>query len=125
MAAYAAAAATATVEVGAGAVAATERGRVVIGENMKRVIDYARRVGAEAFKGNSMEANRAWIREQMQYGKEIIDIGPDFVRRLDRLRQGLRPDSKFYNMERQETVGYPLTRAWDRVGRFWGSGPSR
>lgn len=125
--AYAAVVGAASVEVGVGAVtagsAAVERGKVVIGENMSRVIDYARRIGAETFKGSGMEANRAWVREQMQRGKEIIDIGPYFLRRLERFRAGRRPDSPFYNMERQETAGYPVTRAWQRAGRLWGSGP--
>jgi RHS repeat-associated protein len=70
-------------------------GRVVIGENMDRVQRFADRLGADTFRGEGMEANMRWIREQKTAGKEIIDIGPDFSRREKRVSQGTRPDSPF------------------------------
>jgi RHS repeat-associated protein len=82
------------------------RGIVVTGENMKRVDMYAAKVGADTFKGEGMEANRAWIRRARADGKQVVDIGPDFKRRAERLDRGSIPYSRFYNMERTETNGY-------------------
>ncbi len=95
---------------------------VVIGENMARVQAYAGKVGGEIFTGKTMAANRAWIQAARDSGRPIIDIGPDFVRRVERFLAGRRPDSIFYNMERTELVGYGnLQRAWVRTGRFDGT----
>jgi hypothetical protein len=73
---------------------------------MKRVRGYAARIGGEVFEGTGMAENRAWIQQARAAGREIIDIGPDFTRRLEWSREGKRPDSIFYNMERMETSGY-------------------
>ena len=89
---------------------------------MARVQAYAEKIGGEIFTGKTMAANRAWIKAARDSGRPIIDIGPDFVRRVERFRAGLRPDSIFYNMERTELVGYGnLQRAWVRTGRFDGT----
>ena len=98
---------------------------VVIGENMDRVGPYASRIGAETFKGTGMEANRLWIQEARDAGRQIIDIGPDFTRRAERVKEGiLRPDSPFYNMERMETTGYEnYLKVFERTGRYEGRMP--
>lgn len=62
------------------------------------------------------EANRAWIEAAQNEGKEIVDIGPDFGRRLERQLQGERPDSPFYNMERQWSEKVGRKSSSDRVG---------
>jgi hypothetical protein len=69
-----------------------------------------------------MEANRLWIRAARQEGKAIIDVGPDFGRRLERYLQGVRPDSPFYNMERME-AGEAVRSIFKRLGRFQGGVP--
>jgi hypothetical protein len=100
------------------------RGRVVIGENMARVQRYADEIRAETFKGTGMAENRAFIQQAMREGKEVLDIGPDFSRRLTRTLEGQRPDSPFYNMERMETRGYDAyQRLFERNGRFEGGVP--
>jgi RHS repeat-associated protein len=98
---------------------AMEKSVVVIGENMDRVSEYASRIGAETFQGTGMEANRLWIQEAQSAGKQVIDIGPDFARRLERVGDGIRPDSPFYNMERMETTGYVnYLKVFERAGKF-------
>jgi RHS repeat-associated protein len=93
---------------------------IVIGENMKRVRTAAKKLGADVFEGRGRAENLAWIREAKARGDTIYDIGPDFPRRLERFMQGKRPDSIWYNLERQETTGYPLVKLFDRLGKFWG-----
>lgn len=100
------------------------KGRVVIGENMARVQRYADEIGAETFKGTGMAENRAFIQQAVREGKEVLDIGPDFSRRLTRTLEGQRPNSTFYNMERMETRGYgAYRRVFERSGRFEGGVP--
>jgi hypothetical protein len=103
---------------------AAKNGTVVIGENMARVEGYASRIGAETFQGTGMEANRLWIQEARSAGKQVIDIGPDFARRAQRVEQGIRPDSIFYNMERMETTGYEnYLKIFERTGKYSGGVP--
>jgi hypothetical protein len=98
--------------------------RIVIGENMERVRAMAQRLGAETFQGTGMEANRAWIQLKKAQGYEIYDIGPDFARRLQRVEQGIRPDSLFYNMERAETLNHnKYIRVFERTGKYQGGVP--
>ncbi len=97
---------------------------VVVGENMARVEGYASRIGAETFQGMGMEANRLWIQEARLAGKQVVDIGPDFARRLQRVENGIRPDSPFYNMERIETTGYEnYIKVFERTGKYQGRVP--
>ena len=71
-----------------------------------------------------MEANRLWIQEARNAGKQVIDIGPDFARRAQRVEQGIRPDSIFYNMERMETKGYEnYLKVFERTGKYTGGVP--
>jgi len=101
---------------------------VVIGENMDRVRRYAEQIGGQTINDFvedwSMEANENWIRQMRAAGKEIIDIGPDFQRRLYRVREGIRPDASAYNLERQVLQGYEwYRRAFQRMGKYWGGVP--
>jgi RHS repeat-associated protein len=105
---------------------------VVIGENMKdRVIPYAKRIGAETI--DDWLAGRAWtpqlndefIAAIKAEGREIIDIGPDFERRLryrlDPSDPRGRPPSIIYSRERQQLRGYPKHhRVYQRFGKYWG-----
>jgi len=55
-------------------------------------------------------------------GKEIIDIGPDFNRRLIDLEKGIPYHRKNYNMERQRTKGYEgYKKGFERKGKFEGT----
>jgi len=104
---------------------------IVIGENMaERVIPYAQQIGAQTINDFipaerwSMEANEAWIRQMRAEGREIIDIGPHFRRRLDRALDGIRPDSEAYNMERRVLQGYEgYRKVFQRSGKYWGGVP--
>ncbi|MGC8947644.1 MAG: hypothetical protein ACP5N6_16030, partial [Anaerolineae bacterium] len=104
---------------------------IVIGENMvERVVPYARQVGAQTINDFipaerwSMEANEAWIRQMRAEGREIIDIGPHFKRRLDRVLDGVRPDSEAYNLERRILRGYDgYRKVFQRSGKYWGGVP--
>ncbi|MEA3212918.1 MAG: hypothetical protein QOE70_5975 [Chthoniobacter sp.] len=97
---------------------------VVIGENMARVNAYAARVGGETFKGAGMDANRLWIQEAQASGRQVIDIGPDFARRAQRVEQGILPDSLSYNMERLETAGSSnYLKLFERSGKYQGGVP--
>ncbi|MGQ0385074.1 MAG: RHS repeat-associated core domain-containing protein [Gammaproteobacteria bacterium] len=94
---------------------------IVIGENMARVAAYASRIGGDFFAGRGMAANQAWIEAARDAGRKIIDIGPDFERRLTRLMNDRRLDSIYYNMERRATRGYQsLQTVWQRAGKHWG-----
>lgn len=102
---------------------------IVIGENMaNRVRPYAQRIGAQTINDFippehwTMQANEAWIKQMRAEGREIIDIGPDFERRLERVRRGVRPDAPAYNLERETLQGYQKYRkVFERSGKYWGS----
>ncbi len=107
---------------------------VVIGENMERVKAYARRVGAETIDDWlagcqwSRELNEVWVREMMEQGRRVYDIGPNFARRLKRfaaIRAGKQnvppPISEAYNLERRILKGYPnYIKRYIRTGRWEG-----
>ena len=89
---------------------AGKKAPIIIGENMKRVRQYAKEIGGHAYQpwknvpfdyNLAMKRNKRWINDMMAEGREIIDIGPDFARR----RTGVAP-SDFYNMERSQVKGY-------------------
>lgn len=98
-----------------GATGIAKRATIVIGENMeKRVILYAKKIGANWYRArrgtpvkNWMKNNREALRTWMQKGKKIIDIGPDKLR-----RKKFGP-SENYEMERRilNKNKYPVT--WD------------
>jgi hypothetical protein len=105
---------------------------VVIGENMKRVEAYARRIGAEtindwlAGRKWSLELNAVWVHEMKEQGRRVIDIGPHFERRW-RFIKGLekgQPPSDVYALERRLLKGYPLyEKHFIRGGRYGGGVP--
>jgi len=89
---------------------ATKKPPIIIGENMKRVKEYADKTGGHAYRpwknepfdyDLAMKRNKRWIQDQQKQGREIIDIGPDFQRRAATGRS-----SPFYEMERQSLKGY-------------------
>jgi len=95
---------------------------------MQRVKAYARQIGAEtiddwlAGRGWSMELNAVWIRQMMQQGRRVIDIGPDFYSRYLGYRQISRHPSKHaYALERALLRNYGnYERAFKRTGREGG-----
>ena len=103
---------------------------IVIGEDMQRVEKYAaENPGVETYPGppegvDGMEHNRQWLRDQIEQGAVVDDIGPAFSRRRDRAAKGKRGDSPFYGMERTETKNYPKRRKrFERRGRTEGGLP--
>jgi RHS repeat-associated protein len=101
---------------------------VVIGENMKRVQQYADEIGGHAYRpwendpfdyNLGMRRNKRWIEDIKRQDRDIIDIGPDFPRRS----LGREP-SDFYNMERTQLKGYGNYRkVFERTGRTSGGVP--
>lgn len=82
---------------------------IVMGENMKRVEAAASKLGAHAYSPwasspfdypLAMRRNERWIKDQIRDGAILIDVGPDFSRRADRIASGQRGSSEFYEMER-------------------------
>jgi hypothetical protein len=115
--------------------AARELPPVVIGENMERVTAYARRIGAETIddwlggRPWSEELNKEWILQMMREGRRVIDIGPDFPRRLKRHLARLRgenaphPVSSPYSLERCLLKQYQYLhyeKRFTREGKWWG-----
>jgi RHS repeat-associated protein len=111
----------ALLDSGGAASGAGGRATVVIGENMTRVESYASQIGAETFEGEGMAANRIWMQDAMESGKRVVDIGPDFPRRLDRFLSGEPIDRPIYNMERMEAKGYDFyIKVFERTGKYQG-----
>ena len=103
---------------------------VIIGENMKRVSDFANKNGGVTINDFipssewSLEKNTDWIKQMVDEGREIIDIGPHFNRRLDDLEAGRDPYRLAYNLERMITKGYENYRkVFDRLGKWRGGVP--
>ncbi|HOV48078.1 MAG TPA: RHS repeat-associated core domain-containing protein [Anaerolineae bacterium] len=107
--------------------AAGHRSPTVIGENMERVRRYAKQIGGETI--DDWLAGRTWTRELNdefiaavnKEGREVIDIGPDFDRRLRHCLDPAdplgRPPSLVYGSERRQLLGYENYRR--AYGRFW------
>ncbi|MEH0825746.1 MULTISPECIES: hypothetical protein [unclassified Micromonospora] len=101
---------------------------LIIGENMKRVKEYAKQVDGHAYRpwkndpfdfALGMRRNERMIKDAMRSGREIIDIGPDFARRA-----AGRAPSPFYNMERRVTSTYAnYTKVFERFGKLDGGVP--
>jgi hypothetical protein len=98
---------------------------VVIGENMERVRAYARMRGAMTINDWipspqwTFEKNMQWVRQIIAEGREVIDIGPDFLRRASTGRA-----SGVYEMERRLLKGYPnYVRDFQRWHRLQGGNP--
>jgi RHS repeat-associated protein len=88
---------------------ALKGGKVVIGETMKRVRNYASRVRAETFETTATTArqmfreNMSWLRGKMRQGSEVVGIGTDPQRAVR---------SPYYRAEQEliERRNYPVTR---------------
>ncbi|PAW83596.1 MAG: hypothetical protein B9S29_05410 [Opitutia bacterium Tous-C2FEB] len=109
---------------------AAKNAPIIMGENMGRVQSYANKVGGQTINDFipsnkwSMEANKAWVQQMRTEGRQIIDIGPDFARRAQRVRQGIRPDAPAYNLERMNLNGYGGYQSiFERTGRYSGGVP--
>ena len=106
---------------------------VVIGENMQgRVNPYAERIGGttidEWLGGRpwSQELNDEFIGAMKAEGREFVDIGPDFDRRLQNNLDPAngRPPSSVYGGERQQLQGYDnYTPVYTRDGKYQGGVP--
>lgn len=103
---------------------------IVIGEKMTRVQAYADKIGGKTINDFipterwSMEANETWVKQMRAEGREIVDIGPDFKRRADRVERGLPPDAPAYNLERKELRGYEgYRKVFERTGKYRGGVP--
>jgi len=107
---------------------------LVIGENMEgRVTPYARSIGAEtivdwlAGRAWSPELNREFIEWGIAEGREFVDIGPDFGRRL---QYHLHPPADrtgrpTYDVEREQIRGRGKRRqVYVRTGKFQGGVPN-
>ena len=99
---------------------------IIVGENMDRVKDYADKVGGHAYNpwknddpfdfDLGMKRNKRWIEDQIKAGREIIDIGPDFQRRIVK-----GYNSAFYEMERTALKNYKkLAKVFERTGNTGG-----
>jgi len=99
---------------------------IIVGENMKRVKQYAKENDGHAYKPwknkdpfdyeLGMKRNKQWINKQIKDGREVIDIGPDFKR-----RKAKGYNSDFYEMERKELKGYEkYQKIFEREGRNGG-----
>ncbi len=101
---------------------------VIIGEDMaKRIRPYAESVGGKTINDWipsdewTMQKNAAWIEEMKSEGRVIVDIGPNFPRRLGNERVGKPVASEAYGVERKALVNYPrYSKVFSRSGRFSG-----
>lgn len=101
---------------------------VIIGENMQRVKEYADKMGGviyKPWKSNpfnkdlAMKRNKLWIRDKMNKGREIVDIGPNFQRRKTEGKI-----STFYAMEREILKSYnKYKKVFRRKGKLRGGVP--
>jgi hypothetical protein len=108
---------------------ALNKSPVIIGEDMMRVNAYAGRVGGETIDG--WLAGRKWtqslndefIATMKADGRQFLDIGPAFGRRLqNRIDPSLgRPASSAYGSERKQLLDYgDYQQLYQRSGKFQG-----
>ncbi|MBO9371239.1 MAG: RHS repeat-associated core domain-containing protein [Chloroflexi bacterium] len=114
--------------------AAIRKPPIVIGENMERVRRYAQKIGAETIddwlggRKWTPELNDEFINTVKREGREVVDIGPDFNRRLryrlDPTDHLGRPPSIVYGRERRQLSGYPnYRRVYERFWKYGGGVP--
>lgn len=105
---------------------------VVIGENMDRVNSFSKNVGGytiDDWLGGrqwTSDLNDEFIATMKAQGRDFIDIGPDFNRRLlNRVDPTLgRPPSAIYGGERQQLLNYEnYWRMYERTGKYQGGVP--
>ncbi len=111
---------------------AAKNAPVVIGEQMTRVNAYSRSIGGHtiddwlAGRQWSQPLNDQFIATMKAQGREFIDIGPAFGRRLqNRIDPALgRPPSAVYGGERQQLLNYDnYQRIYERTGKYQGGVP--
>ncbi|MDH5557827.1 MAG: RHS repeat-associated core domain-containing protein [Alphaproteobacteria bacterium] len=118
----------------AAAEAAAKKAEVVVGENMERVNEYAKRINGEtiddwmARTGRKWDANvnREWVEEMKKEGRTFQDIGPDFDRRMRNMidPDTGRPPSSIYGSERQALTDYgDYVQQYERTGKYSGGVP--
>jgi RHS repeat-associated protein len=114
--------------------AAIRKPPIVIGENMERVRRYAQKIGGETIddwlggRKWTPELNDEFINTVKREGREVVDIGPDFNRRLryrlDPTDPLGRPPSIVYGRERRQLSGYPnYRRVYERFWKYGGGVP--
>ncbi|HRO23023.1 MAG TPA: hypothetical protein PLR07_01830, partial [Promineifilum sp.] len=103
---------------------------IIIGEDMDRVQRYANQFGGETISDSitglewTEKANTAWITDVRATGRQVIDIGPSFERRANRVGQGISPASRPYEIERRILKGYErYEKAFERAGKYAGGVP--
>ena len=120
------------IKKGADAVGAANKAPVIIGENMVRVNSYAGKVGGETIDGWlngrkwTPDLNEEFIDAMKADGRQFMDIGPDFSRRLqNRIDPGFgRPASTIYGNERQQLLDYSnYEKLFQRTGKYQGGVP--
>ncbi|NNL81732.1 MAG: hypothetical protein HKO67_14690 [Flavobacteriaceae bacterium] len=104
----------------------------VIGENMKRVNQYAKDVNGQTIddwldgREWTQQLNDEFIATMKAEGRDIKDIGPDFSRRLiNRIdsSQGRNP-SAVYGTERRDLLDYDrYEQLYERTGKYQGGIP--
>lgn len=73
----------------------------------KRIKPYAERVGGKTISDwipsdeRTLQKNRAWIEQMKSEGREMVDIGPKFPRRLGNEEAGKLVSSEAYGVERK------------------------
>jgi len=70
-----------------------------------------------------LNLNRRWIEQMIREGRVIIDIGPDFTRRLELFLRGKLAASPFYELERRilRESRYPhYVKRFRRFGKYAG-----
>ncbi len=105
---------------------------VVIGEQMTRVNSYARNIGGHTI--DDWLAGRRWspplndefISTMKAQGRDFIDIGPAFGRRLQNRIDPVfgRPPSTVYGGEHRQLLNYNnYKRVYERTGKYQGGVP--
>ena len=101
-----------------------------MGENMSRVQSFANQVGGQTINDFipssqwNMAANQAWVQQMRSQGRQFIDIGPDFPRRVERAASGIEPAAPAYNLERMKLNGYENYKSiFNRTGKNSGGVP--
>jgi len=93
-----------------------KRAPIIIGEQMERVAEFAKRnhgltINDFIPSGDwSLPKNEAWIKQMRDEGRTIWDIGPAFYRRLDDIAKGKNPLREAYQVERTVVKGYEKYR---------------
>ena len=93
----------------------------------KRIKPYAERVGGKTINDWIpsdewiLQKNGAWNEQMKSEGRENVDIGPKFPRRLGNGNAGKLVSSEAYGVERKALANYPgYSKVFSRSVRFSG-----